>query len=89
MKTEQEIEVLLCTNTLDITDVIERVHIIVGPNGKCMCGGPYASEMLTCSQILSRLSGDAQRALVALGFGGERIKATESTSQIQACEVKK
>lgn len=69
----KELEMLLCLNVLHLTDVVDRLHIIVGPNGKCMCGGPYGSEMLTCPQILGRLSQDAQKALIAVSFGGERI----------------
>jgi len=70
---EMRIAVRLCTNTLDLCDVIEKLHIIVGPNGKCMCGGPYGSEMLTCPQILGRLSKDAQAAIIITSSGGQRL----------------
>jgi hypothetical protein len=44
-----------------LADYVEKLHIITGPNGMCMCG----KDGLTCSERLARVSTDIQNALIA------------------------
>jgi hypothetical protein len=37
---------------LKANEVLEKAHIIIGPNGQCMCG-IYGERAVTCSQIIA------------------------------------
>lgn len=45
-------------------EIAGRVHIIVGPNGKCMCG-IYNGIAMTCLQILASVSPEMNSAMIA------------------------
>jgi hypothetical protein len=37
---------------MNAKDIIDRVHIIVGPNGECMCGSQKDGQIMSCKGIL-------------------------------------
>lgn len=46
-----------------LMDVVDKLHIITGPNGQCMCG-IYDGRSWTCPQILAALEPQISSALV-------------------------
>lgn len=58
---QQRLEVWKDPTTLSLPEVGPLIHIIIGPNGKCMCG-IYEDKAWSCSQILNVLSEDIQKA---------------------------
>lgn len=43
-----------------LRDYVDRLHIITGPNGMCMCG----EDGITCAERLSRVSADIRDAQI-------------------------
>lgn len=46
----------------DLSEFIPNTHIIIGSNGRCMCG-IYDNKALSCAQILSQKSEDIRSAM--------------------------
>lgn len=75
MKTLDEITNAQEIESLTLSDLVKSVHIIVGYNGRCMCG-IYDGKAFGCSDILASKSEDIQKALIMANCGGERICPT-------------
>ena len=53
-----------------LMDVVDKVHIIVGDGGRCMCG-VYDGMAWTCPQILGQLEPQIQSALIGKTLANE------------------
>lgn len=66
-------------NLIDLSrqELANRVHIIVGPNGQCMCG-MYDTMPMGCADILALHFSDVRDATMLQDLGGTAIMVKES-----------
>lgn len=65
------------------SDIAKHLHIICGPNGRCLCG----IDGKTCGQILSTYFRDIRDAFIAGSFGGTPVELPGLTPQPTVMEV--
>ncbi len=61
---------------LDPGELAKNAHIVIGPNGQCMCG-TYGNYFIHCQDILGLKFTDFKNAVIGNSFGGAPIKETK------------
>lgn len=75
-----EITTFKQVDALRLPDLIKHLHIIIGPNGMCLCG-VYDGQALTCAEIVSMKSFEIRSASLISSFPDQIGKWVETKGE--------